>query len=58
MSLRWVHIFFILAADSLCILFGLWGLQSGTQALGVASLGVSVALLFYLVWFIRKSKGL
>ncbi len=65
MSLRFVHIFFILAADLLCTFFGVWGIRRywdsqdrETLLLGIGSMAVSVFLVFYLVGFIKRSKGM
>lgn len=64
MSLRVVHIFFIVCALVLSVAYGVWSLQIGAPAegamynwLGVLSLVVSVALVVYLKWFVSKPKG-
>ena len=59
MSLRVVHIFFILAASALALGVGLWALRGHEPvSWAVASFACSGLLDIYLVWFIRKSKNL
>ena len=64
MSLKAVHIVFVIAALLLCAGFGWWSLAafgetgSGTSlALGVLSLVASGVLVYYGFWFLRKLKG-
>ena len=59
MSLRFFHIFFIIASSALALFGGLW-MISHEVAIGwaIASFAASAFLDGYLVWFIRKSKGL
>ncbi len=57
MSLRFFHIFFIIASSTLALFGGLWMLSHGKPAFwAVASFACSVALDIYLMMFIRKSK--
>ncbi|MCG3176379.1 MAG: hypothetical protein MOGMAGMI_01328 [Candidatus Omnitrophica bacterium] len=65
MSLRIVHIFFIVCALVLSIGYAVWSLQTpGVKdqplhsGLGWLSLAVAVALVVYLKWFVSKQKGL
>ena len=65
MSLRMIHIFFISAADSLCIFFGIWSIRQhlGSKEmrpllLAISSFLVSLALVWYLIRFIKKSRNL
>ena len=59
MSLRFFHIFFILASSALAMLGGIWALtQNKPLVLAFAWFALSGCLDVYLVWFIRKSKGL
>ena len=59
MSLKVIHIFFILAALSLASYMGVWCLEHHEPAVWAAvSFAASAALGVYLVWFIRKSKDL
>lgn len=58
MSLRLIHIFFILAADTLCAFFGVWSMKRGDSRTAIASFAVCFLLGIYLVRFIRKSKGM
>lgn len=64
MSLKVVHIFFIVCALVLSVGYGVWSLQTdGIRdqplfiVLGWLSLAVSVALVVYLKWFVSKQKG-
>ena len=65
MNLRWVHAFLILLSAALAVLFGVWCLaQYGRQG-GVASLlaafaafAVSLGLVIYDSWFLRKTRTL
>ena len=64
MSLRLVHIFFILAAETLCLFFGVWSLKKYLEMKTpvylfsiVGSFIVSFLLVFYLAWFIKKTKS-
>ncbi len=63
MSLRAFHIFFIFASICLSIYFGIWQIRLASQtrspldwAVGLLSLAASLALVFYLFWFVRKIK--
>ena len=65
MSLRIIHIFFILTADLVCSFFGIWGIQKNLESknalyltLGIGSLVISFFLVIYLILFIKKTKGL
>ncbi len=59
MSLRFFHIFFIVAASALAVFGGLWMLSHGKPvAWAVVSFLTAVCLDIYLVWFIRKPKGI
>ncbi len=59
MSLRFFHIFFIIASSALAMLGGVWTLlQNKPMVWAVACFAASVFLDTYLVLFIRKSKGL
>ncbi|NBX93493.1 MAG: hypothetical protein EB078_01925 [Proteobacteria bacterium] len=64
MSLRVVHVLLILASISLSAFFGTWCLKNyGFHSdplmviLGYLSLSSSGGLVFYLIYFIRKTKG-
>jgi len=59
MSLRGFHLFFIILAESLALLIGIWALtwRGGTYlTLGVFSLVLAVVLAGYGAWFIKKLK--
>jgi hypothetical protein len=62
MNLRWVHALLILLSAALAVLFGLWCLsQEGgiaTLVAGIASFAVSVGLVAYDSWFLRKTRTL
>ena len=59
MSLRAFHIVFIVASSALAVFGGVWVLLEHKPAvLAVALFACSACLDLYLVWFIRKSKGL
>jgi len=63
MSLKAVHIFFILLSITLAGGFGIWAVRNYSAtgslvngALGIASFACGVALVMYLVWFVIKIK--
>ena len=56
MSLRAFHLFFILISIVFGLGFGVWGLRNEYSLLGALSLGVAVGMVFYLSWFLRKTK--
>ena len=65
MNLRSFHALLILLSAVLAVLFGLWCLdlyrrQDGTTALvaAIASFGVSLGLVVYDSWFLRKTRML
>ena len=65
MSLRWVHALLILLSAALAVLFGLWCLglyreQGGVASLvaAVAAFAVSLGLVIYDSWFLRKTRTL
>ena len=65
MNLRWVHAFLILLSAALAVLFGFWclgqyGRQDGLASLlsGIASFAVSLGLVVYDSWFLRKTRML
>ena len=65
MNLRWVHAFLILLSAALAVVFGLWclsqyGRRDGIAPLvaGIASFGVSLGLVVYDSWFLRKTRTL
>ena len=65
MNLRSVHALLILLSALLAVLFGLWclsqyGRQDGTGTLiaAVASFAVSLGLVIYDSWFLRKTRTL
>jgi hypothetical protein len=65
MNLRWVHAFLILLSAALAVLFGVWCLglyaRDGRVAsllAAIASFGVSLGLVLYDSWFLRKTRTL
>ena len=65
MNLRWFHALLILLSAALAVLFGIWclaqyGRESGIVSLlgGVAAFVVSIGLVFYDSWFLRKTRSL
>jgi hypothetical protein len=65
MNLRWFHAFLILLSAALAVLFGLWcvaqyGRQGGLVSLlsGIAAFAVSLGLVVYDSWFLRKTRML
>lgn len=64
MSLKAFHVFFIVVSSLLTLGFGVWAFrqysidgETVNLALGVGSLGSTVVLLVYGVWFLKKLKG-
>jgi hypothetical protein len=65
MNLRWVHALLILFSAALAVLFGLWCLSQyrradgiATLVAGIASFAVSLGLVVYDSWFLRKTRTL
>ena len=65
MNLRWVHALLILLSAALAVLFGVWCLSQysagdGVAALvaAIASFAVSLGLVMYDSWFLRKTRML
>ena len=65
MNLRWVHAFLILLSAALAVLFGFWclglyGREDGVENLlaAVAAFAVSLGLVVYDSWFLRKTRTL
>ena len=65
MNLRWVHAVLILLSAALAVLFGVWclaqyGRQDGVGSViaAVAAFAVSVGLVVYDSWFLRKTRTL
>jgi hypothetical protein len=65
MNLRWFHALLILLSAGLAVLFGIWCLSAYGRDNGVASLiaaiaafAVSIALVVYDSWFLRKTRTL
>ena len=65
MNLRLVHAFLIMMSAAVAVLFGLWclrlyGRDHGVLSLmaAIASFGVSLGLILYDRWFLRKTRTL
>ncbi|HTM26599.1 MAG TPA: hypothetical protein VL225_15485 [Vicinamibacterales bacterium] len=65
MSLRWVHAMLIVLSAALAVLFGIWcvvqygrGNGGGYVAAAVVALAVSLGLVIYDSWFLRKTRTL
>jgi hypothetical protein len=65
MNLRWVHAVLILLSAALAVLFGIWCLalyqrEDGVATLvaGIAAFAVSLGLVLYDSWFLRKTRTL
>ena len=65
MNLRWFHALLILLSAALAVLFGIWcvvGYQrngdASTLAAAVAAFAVSLGLVLYDSWFLRKTRTL
>jgi ABC-type proline/glycine betaine transport system permease subunit len=65
MNLRWVHAVLILLSAALAVVFGVWCLavyrrEDGLANLlaGIASFAVSLGLVLYDSWFLRKTRML
>lgn len=65
MNLRLVHAFLIFLSAALAVLFGIWCLSLygrehgvGTLVAAIAAFVVSLALIVYDSWFLRKTRTL
>ena len=65
MNLRWVHAVLILLSAALAVVFGLWCLSRYGRGDGIAplaaavvSFALSLALVMYDSWFLRKTRTL
>jgi hypothetical protein len=65
MNLRWFHALLILLSAALAVVFGVWclaeyGREDGTANLlaAIAAFGVSLGLIVYDSWFLRKTRTL
>lgn len=65
MNLRFVHAFLILLSAALAVLFGVWCLAqyqredgTGTLLAAIAAFAVSLGLVLYDSWFLRKTRTL
>jgi len=65
MNLRWFHALLILLSAAVAVLFGLWCLSqyarengTGTLVAAIASFAVSLGLVVYDSWFLRKTRTL
>ena len=65
MNLRWVHAVLILLSAALAVVFGIWSLshyahdqRAASLVAGVVSFVVSLGLVVYDSWFLRKTRTL
>jgi uncharacterized membrane protein YcjF (UPF0283 family) len=65
MNLRWVHAVLILLSAALAALFGVWCVaqyqqenEIGSLVAGITAFAVSLGLVFYDSWFLRKTRML
>lgn len=66
MNLRWMHALLIMLSAALAVVFGLWclgvyGRQDGgvgSLVSGLAAFAVSLGLVVYDSWFLRKTRML
>ncbi len=65
MNLRWFHALLIFLSAALAVLFGVWCLGqyrdwhgAGSLVAAVAAFAVSVGLMVYDSWFLRKTRTL
>ncbi len=58
MSLKAFHLVFIVASAILALWFAAWCFEEYYVFSGAASIVVALGLAGYLVWFLKKSKGL
>jgi hypothetical protein len=65
MNLRWVHAVLILLSAALAVVFGVWclgvyGREDGVGSLiaAVAAFALSIGLVVYDSWFLRKTRTL
>ena len=64
MNLRWVHAVLILLSAALAVLFGVWclgrtgGRRRRSLVAAIAAFAVSLGLVVYDSWFLRKTRTL
>jgi hypothetical protein len=65
MNLRWFHALLILLSAALAVLFGVWCLNQygrgdgfGSLIAAITAFGVSLGLVVYDSWFLRKTRTL
>jgi hypothetical protein len=65
MNLRWFHALLILLSAMVAVIFGIWCLSqygrhdgTGTLIAAIASFAVSLGLVIYDSWFLRKTRTL
>ena len=63
MNLRWVHAVLILLSAILAVVFGVWSLNAyqrldatGNLVAAIVSFALSLALVVYDSWFLRKTR--
>jgi hypothetical protein len=58
MNLRWVHAVLIMLSAALAALFGVWSMDQYGVVTAMVAFAVSLGLVFYDSWFLRKTRRL
>jgi hypothetical protein len=58
MNLRWVHAVLIMLSAALAALFGVWSMAQYGVMTAMVAFAVSLGLVFYDSWFLRKTRRL
>ena len=58
MSLKSVHILFIVLATALTVMFGVWSLRNDSTLAAGVSFVIAAVLVVYGIWFVGKTKGM
>ena len=56
MNLRWVHAVLIFLSAGLAALFGVWSLSEYGWLTAAVAFAISLGLVFYDSWFLRKTR--
>ena len=56
MNLRWVHAVLIFLSAGLAALFGVWSLATYGWLSATIAFAISLGLVFYDSWFLRKTR--
>jgi hypothetical protein len=58
MGIKYIHVVLIVVSIILCLGFGFWSLNHYNTVTGYCSFAIAVALIIYLVQFIKRMKAL